>query len=188
MGLLAFLGLTLLAFALLPSESLYFWTRAVRATDRIGDLSSLGNQSLNGFVLCRDELLLPRSLLASLTLLLALVGVAGAAAVARAGNVVLGVIMAGCVGIVVSPVSWTHHQVWLVLLLAAVTSRGLAGAVLVIAVLPVAIRVGPVQFAEARFLLALAVTGLAPYIGWRTLTRGASTGCLRARVLPQLHP
>jgi len=112
---LAFTGCAALAAAILPGASVDFWTSALFTTSRVGDLSSLGNQSINGALL-RMGLSDPiRSLL--------WVGLAGACCVlalvqarraAQAGHPLAAAVIIGCATIAGSPVSWMHHQFWTV--------------------------------------------------------------------------
>jgi alpha-1,2-mannosyltransferase len=114
-----------LAAAVLPHDSLVFWTHAIFTTSRIGDLASLGNQSLNGMLLR-----LPVAATARDTALLLLVSVAVTAALYRArvlyrqDRTVEAAITCGCAALAASPVSWTHHQVWTVLAGLALFTRG----------------------------------------------------------------
>jgi alpha-1,2-mannosyltransferase len=74
------------------------------------------------------------------------------------------VIVVGAASVVLSPVSWTHHQIWLVLavLLPVPGAQSLwRAAVLIIMILPVP-ALGPPLFGESRLLLAIAVAALLP--------------------------
>ncbi|GAA2633059.1 hypothetical protein GCM10010411_84390 [Actinomadura fulvescens] len=145
-----------LAFVALPEDSARFWTDAVFTTSRVGDLSAGGNQSVNGALL-RLGVLEP---VKSAAWLLYAGGLAWAALLwgrrlYADGRVAEAVVTVGCATLVVSPVSWTHHQVWLVLaglvLLAGPgRARRAAGvAVLLVMIFPLA--------AEARLLCAAAL-------------------------------
>jgi alpha-1,2-mannosyltransferase len=105
-----------LAWLLLPGPSAYFWQSGIVSTARIGDLALLGNQSLQGVLMragiaphVQQELWLP------------LVGALGAASLwqarilSRNGQPIHSALLIGCATIVMSPVSWTHHQVWTVM-------------------------------------------------------------------------
>ncbi|GAB3941544.1 glycosyltransferase 87 family protein [Micromonospora vulcania] len=121
-----FLACAVIGAIALPRESWTYWTEAVRQTSRIGNLASLGNQSVHGMLLRIgvDE--------GSLPLLWAgLVAFICAAALLRARQLTVhgrpghGAVLVGCATVAASPVSWTHHQVWPVL--AAMLLIGAAG-------------------------------------------------------------
>ncbi|MYW01570.1 DUF2029 domain-containing protein [Streptomyces sp. SID3343] len=99
-----------------PAASVTFWTEAVFATSRIGNLAATGNQSLNG-ALIRSGIVPPERAVAWLILsaLVCVIALVGARECHRGGGVAQGAVVVGCATVVASPVSWTHHQVWLVL-------------------------------------------------------------------------
>lgn len=112
----AFLACAALAFAVWPDASVTFWTRAVFATSRIGNLSSTGNQSINGallrYAVPTGERMVAWAVLAGLVALVALLC---AREYHRRGQIAMASVTIGCATIAVSPVSWTHHQIWTVL-------------------------------------------------------------------------
>ncbi len=134
----AFAAATALAWLLNPADSRQFWTSAVFATDRIGDITALGNQSVNGMLLRAG---LPTSVV--FTMWLATAGALVAAAMWRARRLHLqgqegrAIVLVGCATVAASPVSWTHHQFWtliaaILLLAGAGTTRRVAGGVLLV--------------------------------------------------------
>ncbi len=140
-----FAGCTGLAALVLPGESRRYWTGLVLRTSRIGDLAATGNQSVYG-VLSRLEL----TGAARTGTWLAVAGAVAAAGLwrarrlARAGRPGHAAVVVGCATVAASPVSWTHHQIWLVLagvLLAVERGRpGFAGLLLLgVMTLPVAV-------------------------------------------------
>jgi alpha-1,2-mannosyltransferase len=173
-----FAASTALAWAVLPGESRRFWLTELFNVNRVGNIATGGNQSLNGALLRAD---LPD------TARTAVVGLLGGAVVVvalwrgvrayRNDDLAAGAVMVGAAGLVLSPVSWTHHQVWLVLaaFLAVSTRRARnlwwAAVVLVIMVLPV-ISIGadsPIGgvTGNARVWLAIAVAALVPFVAVR---------------------
>ncbi|MGC4811924.1 glycosyltransferase 87 family protein [Micromonospora sp. DT228] len=111
-----FLACAGLAALVLPAESVTYWTEAVRQTSRIGNLASLGNQSLHGMLLRVgvDEAALPL-LWAGLVALVCAAALLRARQLAARGRPGHAAVLVGCATIAASPVSWTHHQVWPVL-------------------------------------------------------------------------
>jgi alpha-1,2-mannosyltransferase len=110
-----FVGATLLAAAVAPGTSKQFWTATLFETKRVGKVESADNQSVLS--------LLARAFgTGSLTTLL-WVGAAGLVLVlgmwrARQawleGDEVVGITLTGLVACLISPISWTHHLIWVV--------------------------------------------------------------------------
>ncbi|MBM7807091.1 alpha-1,2-mannosyltransferase [Geodermatophilus bullaregiensis] len=108
-------GATLLAAAVAPATSWRFWTETLWQTERVGRLDKTSNQSLLG-ALARlvDPGEPPRAVWLVLAVgALALV-LTRAVRAARAGDDLTGVALTGLAACLVSPVSWSHHFVWLV--------------------------------------------------------------------------
>ena len=125
-----------IGFVLAPSDSVQYWTRAIFETDRIGQLTYSSNQNIRG-VLARFGLV--GSTASVLWVLLSLVAVAvGVLAMRRAQRAALPalvLVLNGVIGLLISPVSWSHHWVWavpglLVLGLVVLATRSRAAAVL----------------------------------------------------------
>lgn len=117
----AALGLTVLAALLLPATSEAFWTDALLRPDRLGSNAGISNQSLRG-VLLRTPL--PETAGTVLWLVAAgLVGVLGLRRAARA-DLLPGLTIAGLLAVLLSPVAWQHHLVWVVPALAVLVRAG----------------------------------------------------------------
>jgi hypothetical protein len=135
----AFAGASAAAAVLLPRDSLRFWTETMLTTSRIGDLASLGNQSLHA-LLARAGIGQEARPIVWGVLVVIICGLAlwRARQLAAVGQPAHAAVLVGCATIAASPVSWTHHQVWPVLagmLLVASTGavRRAAGVFLLIA-------------------------------------------------------
>jgi len=113
---------TLLAAALAPDASRQFWTEMLWNTDRIGSLSFISNQSLQGVVARLDPL--HPSTIAWLVLVVATLAVWVWRV--RDADVRTGLALTGVVGCLVSPVTWVHHLVWLLPALILLFDRALA--------------------------------------------------------------
>lgn len=112
---LSFLGATAVGFLLNPAGSVQYWTRIVFDPNRIGGVADAANQSLKG--------LLGRFGIEQGLVWLLVAGVAvvvGALAVRRAEHPVDALCINAFVVLLASPVSWTHHWVWIVPVLLAV--------------------------------------------------------------------
>lgn len=112
----AFVAAGSLAALVLPAESWTYWTDAMFTTSRIGNLASLGNQSLHGMLLRIgvDGAALPY-LWAGLVAMICSVGLIRARSLHLGGRPAHAAVMVGCATVAASPVSWTHHQIWPVL-------------------------------------------------------------------------
>jgi alpha-1,2-mannosyltransferase len=113
-ALASFLFCTGFALALAPHSSWLYWTKDVFDAQRVGSSWFVSNQNLLGAV----ERLVGHApspvLLASLTLLFAVGGLLLAARAYRRSSPFLGVLLAAATGLMVSPISWSHHYVWIV--------------------------------------------------------------------------
>ncbi|GAB3144657.1 glycosyltransferase 87 family protein [Amycolatopsis stemonae] len=111
-----FLAATALGFLLTGADSVRYWTGALWDTGRVGEPTYAGNQSLLGLlaklgVADRTAWWLP---LVAVVLVLTALGVRRALA-AGEKTVALGLNAVG--GLLISPISWTHHWVWAVVVL-----------------------------------------------------------------------
>ena len=111
-------------FALLPGQSRSFWLRGVFLDQRrIGNNYNPANQSLAG-ILARLGGGLPAVYgwwIVSV-LVVGLGGLAVAAWLHRHDQRLAGVACCGLTGVLVSPIAWTHHWVWMVPLLVAMAA------------------------------------------------------------------
>ncbi|MBY8874245.1 glycosyltransferase 87 family protein [Micromonospora sp. PLK6-60] len=148
----AFAACAALAAVVLPRASWTYWSGTVLETSRIGDLASLGNQSVHGMLLRVgvDDAALPPiwAGLVAVVCAVALLRARQLAAHDRPGHAA---VLVGCATVAASPVSWTHHQVWPVLaamlLIGAsgATRRVAGGALLVSMVVSLGAVLGPVS-------------------------------------------
>jgi len=101
-------------FALAWRDSWEYWTHTVRNTDRIGSASLNTNQNIAGTLarlgLDEHQRFLPWVLACFVVLALT---VWAARRALRAGEPVLAVMCIALFGLAVSPVSWSHHWVWM---------------------------------------------------------------------------
>ena len=182
-----------LALAILPGESLTYWAGTVTETSRIGNLASLGNQSVHGMLL---RLGLPDDALplvwAALVVVVCAVALFRARQLAGQGRPGHAVVLVGCATVAASPVSWTHHQVWpvlaaMLLIGAAGVTRRLAGAALLTSMLlslgvvlgPVSMRPGVQFLFENARTLGVCLLCLAGFGAVAVAVRPARRAALR---------
>jgi alpha-1,2-mannosyltransferase len=117
-ALATFLGAALVAYAANPSNSWAYWTHYIVNPQRAGMLSWVGNQGLIGAF----ERMAGRVVTTPTTFLIVATvagfGVALAAVAYRRSSPVLGLLVVEAVESLANPVSWSHHFIWVVLLVA----------------------------------------------------------------------
>ncbi len=104
---------TLIAWAAAPGDSTAYWTQRMLNGDGVGQLFYVMNQSLNGAV---ARVVQPETPSRWVWLLLALpvlvYGMWRARRAALAGDELTGMALAGFVGSLISPLTWSHHIFW----------------------------------------------------------------------------
>ncbi|MER6333875.1 bifunctional glycosyltransferase 87/phosphatase PAP2 family protein [Streptomyces sp. NPDC001034] len=111
-----FTALTALAWAALPHDSVTYWLQHTAGVGLGGKADALGNQSLHGALL-RLGLTGPLEI----TLFLLLGAAVSTLALRRAvryahdGQLLLAVAITGCAAVAVSPTTWQHQLLWLLL-------------------------------------------------------------------------
>ncbi|WP_158544905.1 glycosyltransferase 87 family protein [Blastococcus sp. TF02-9] len=125
---------TLVTFAVTPGTSWQFWTETLWQTERVGQVDKVANQSLlGGLARLADPDEPSRALWAVLAVVVLAVALTRAARAVRAGDELAGIALTGLAACLVSPISWTHHFVWLlpacVVLLDLAAGRPRAGEV-----------------------------------------------------------
>ncbi|MFF4790547.1 bifunctional glycosyltransferase 87/phosphatase PAP2 family protein [Streptomyces sp. NPDC001276] len=112
----AFAACTALAWAAMPHDSYTYWVHHMAGVGLGGRADALANQSLHGALL---RLGLTGPLEIGLFLLLgtavAVLGLRRAVRYARDGQLLLAVAITGCAAIAVSPTTWQHQLLWVLL-------------------------------------------------------------------------
>jgi alpha-1,2-mannosyltransferase len=111
---LTFAACELLTFAISPTSSKAYWTAAVFKPGRAGDLSIVDNQNLWGVLDRFTHGLLPDAVMLPLLVVAAGAGLWLAAQAHRRSSPLLGVLICAVTCLIVSPISWVHHMVWVV--------------------------------------------------------------------------
>jgi alpha-1,2-mannosyltransferase len=106
---------TLLAAAVAPHDSWRYWTFSVWEANQVGHLDRIPNQAIWGTLLRLAAPHQPSRLVwLAVVALVAGYGLWRASRAARAGDELVGMTLAGLVGLLISPVSWQHHLYWFV--------------------------------------------------------------------------
>lgn len=111
-----FAALTALAWAAMPHDSATYWVHHLAGVGLGRAADDLGNQSLHGALL-RFGLTGPLEigLFLALGAAVAVLGLRRAVSYARDGQLLLAVAVTGCVAVVVSPTTWQHQLLWVLL-------------------------------------------------------------------------
>ncbi|NUP32795.1 MAG: DUF2029 domain-containing protein [Streptomycetaceae bacterium] len=118
---------TALAWAALPDDSLTYWVHHIAGAGLGGPADALANQSLHGLLL-RIGLTGPAeyAVLAAVAVPLVWFGLKRAVTYARDDQAVLAAAIVGCLVVAVSPMSWQHQQLWILLAAAGRLGKGRA--------------------------------------------------------------
>jgi alpha-1,2-mannosyltransferase len=116
MALGSFLLCSAVAFAVAPHSSSFYWTQKI--FERAATLIYISDQNLHSAL--QRMLGGPPApvLVDSLSLLFIVGGLAVATWAYRTSSPILGILLCATTGLIVSPVSWAHHYVWIVPVLA----------------------------------------------------------------------
>ncbi|MGW0081532.1 bifunctional glycosyltransferase 87/phosphatase PAP2 family protein [Streptomyces sp. NPDC003393] len=111
-----FAACTALAWAVMPQDSYTYWVHHMAGAGLGGRADALANQSLHGALL-RLGLTGPLEigLFLALGTVVAVLGVRRAVRYARDGQLLLAVALTGCAAIAVSPTTWQHQLLWMLL-------------------------------------------------------------------------
>jgi len=117
-ALASFLACSLLAAALDPSVSWSYWTHYVNDSSRVGTPYYILDQSLQGTLDRLTHRMASTTVVDGAGLVVLVLGIALARWAWRDSSPFLGVLVCATTGLVVSPITWEHHLVWAVPVLA----------------------------------------------------------------------
>src|SRR6266568_4869196 len=121
----AALAWTLGAWLLLPGDSVTYWSSAIFQSGRLGSNAGTSNQSLRG-ILLREFLpgQAPGALWAVVAVVAAVAGFAVVRRLALASRQMEGIAVAALLWVLLSPVSWIHHFLVVVVVIGAILADG----------------------------------------------------------------
>jgi alpha-1,2-mannosyltransferase len=114
MALAAFATCCAAAAALSPGASWLYWSRYVFNTSRMGPVYYISDQSLRAVADRAAHAIASPALVTLVSAAVLAGGLALAAWAFRASSDLLGVLISAATGLLVSPVTWDHHMVWIV--------------------------------------------------------------------------
>jgi alpha-1,2-mannosyltransferase len=111
-----FAGTVLVGFAVLPHDSAHYWlTGYFLHPGNVGDVGSLLNQSMYGLVVrAVGSVHHATAPYLSVCVVIAVLGLSAAALLDRRGRPVAGWLTCALTGLLLSPISWDQHWVWVV--------------------------------------------------------------------------
>ncbi len=112
--LITFLICGLSAFVASPSASYAYWTKYIFESSRAGGLTFVSDQNLATVLERFHHRPLPHLVLWGVLCVVAAGGLLLARAAQRSSSELLGVLVAATTGLLISPITWTHHIVWVV--------------------------------------------------------------------------
>lgn len=116
-------GTVLIGVAVLPGASVDFWTARLFETGRVGKAWIVDNQSLQGLFARLMHTTAPGAVWAVAAATTAAAGMTVAAYATRRGLPDWGLMCTAVTALLVSPISWSHHWVWCVPLLALLAAE-----------------------------------------------------------------
>jgi alpha-1,2-mannosyltransferase len=140
-SLAVFLGAVALGFALIPGDSRAFWGGDFLRSGRVGRIENAANQSLRGAFSRLLHSMSVEGVWLCAAALVVLTGMALAVLAGRRGDDARGFSLCALTGLLVSPISWTHHWALAVpaLMLLAIDARRRRSAVAFLAAAAVAV-------------------------------------------------
>ncbi len=102
------------AAAVDPRVSWAYWTRYATDAGRVGGVFYISNQSLRAVVDRFDHRVAAVGLVTAASVIVAAIGIALATWAYRTSSSYLGVLLCATTGLLVSPITWAHHLVWVV--------------------------------------------------------------------------
>lgn len=112
-ALIAAASTTALASTFAPTHSWNYWTQLVFDVRRVGRTTYVANQSLRGLIgRAYHSMTPPPHVVLPAAMAVTCIGLYLAARLHKCGETVLGIGVAGVTGLLVSPISWNHHWIW----------------------------------------------------------------------------
>ncbi|MGC9960683.1 MAG: glycosyltransferase 87 family protein [Acidimicrobiales bacterium] len=101
-------------FGVSPHSSWQFWTTDVFQSSRVGGLLSISDQNLRSGAMRIAHGTIPNIILWPLTIAILCLGLGLAIWAHRSSSPTLGLVVCATTGLIISPVTWDHHLVWVV--------------------------------------------------------------------------
>ncbi len=113
-AVITFMACEAIAFLITPSASWTYWTKEVLDSKRAGALLYASDQNLSSVLQRFHHGPVSASVLVPALVVIGVGGMALAAWAHRRSSGVLGLLVCATTGLIVSPITWVHHMVWVV--------------------------------------------------------------------------
>ncbi len=113
-ALTTFLGCGIVMLGVAPAESWSYWTKYAFDASRVGGVVYIANQSLRSAIVRFAHAHVSDHLLVLVVLVAGVAGLAVAVWAYRSSSALLGIVLCAATGLLVSPITWGHHLVWIV--------------------------------------------------------------------------
>ncbi len=109
-----FAGCTVVTAATGPGVSWSYWTKYALDANRVGSAFYISNQSVRAVMDRLDHRVVSTGLTAMVSVVVLVAGIALARWAWQASSNLLGLLVCATTGLLVSPITWAHHMVWVV--------------------------------------------------------------------------
>ena len=113
-AVITFIACEAMAFLITPDDSRTFWTKDILNAKRAGALLYTSNQNLTSVLQRIHHGPVSAVVLVPALVVIGVGGLALAAWAHRRSSVVLGLLVCATTGLIISPITWVHHMVWVV--------------------------------------------------------------------------
>jgi alpha-1,2-mannosyltransferase len=113
-SVITFIGCETIAFVVTPRDSWTYWTKDVFDSKRAGALLYSSDQNLSSLLQRLHHGPVSALVLVPALVVIGVGGLALAAWAHRRSSVVLGLLVCATTGLIISPITWVHHMVWVV--------------------------------------------------------------------------
>jgi len=111
---ITFIACEAIAFVVTPGDSWIYWAKDVFNSNRAGALLYTSDQNLSSFLQRLHHGPVSAMFLVPAIVVIGVGGLALAAWAHRRSSVVLGLLVCATTGLIISPITWVHHMVWVV--------------------------------------------------------------------------
>ncbi|HEY1827618.1 MAG TPA: glycosyltransferase 87 family protein, partial [Acidimicrobiales bacterium] len=113
-AVITFVACEAITFVITPSDSWTYWTKDFLNSKRAGALLYSSDQNLSSVLQRFHHGPISAAVLVPMLAVIVLGGLALAAWAHRRSSVMLGLLVCATTGLIVSPITWVHHMVWVV--------------------------------------------------------------------------
>jgi alpha-1,2-mannosyltransferase len=113
-ALITFCVCAIIMLIVAPSEAWSYWTKYMFDAHRVGGVVYISNQSLRSMIYRFSHGHAPKTLIVLLVLSVGIVGLSTAVWAYRSSSPLLAILLCAVTGLLISPITWAHHLVWIV--------------------------------------------------------------------------